>query len=312
VASDLKKRFGESLVSLKDQATIPTSATPLLNQVGTAPGLIFDMGNKHLILLPGVPLEMQKMLIDQVIPYLQKAVLKGSDVYTETVHFCSLTESQLDPLLREFKQSSQDIQIGIYPRPGVVNVCFTAKKKEVLAPLVSKIKHAYPTHFFESKSGNIEEAIHTWMINQKKTLALAESCTGGSIASHLTLLDGASGYFLGSLVVYSNALKQSLLGVSKKTLQSKGAVSPEVVKEMLEGLFSATPADYGIAISGIAGKAGGTPETPIGTIWIAFGERGKPATVFTYLARGSREMIILSAANRALSALWQYLAYGVK
>jgi nicotinamide-nucleotide amidase len=153
-----------------------------------------------------------------------------------------------------------------------------------------------------------EEAIHAFLVEKKKTLALAESCTGGRIAAQLTALPGASAYFLGSLVVYSDLLKQKLLSVPADLLKTKGAVSKEVVAAMLEGLFKATGADYGLAVTGIAGPTGGTPELPIGTIWAALGERGKPPQIVHFrVPSGGREMVILGTTNRLLGSLWQYL-----
>lgn len=149
-----------------------------------------------------------------------------------------------------------------------------------------------------------EEQIHSWFIKHQKTLALAESCTGGLLAAHLTAIAGTSQYFLGSLVTYSNALKERILGVSPETLETKGAVSQETVVEMLQGLFKVTGADYGIAVSGIAGPTGGTPEKPVGTVWYAIGVRGKEPEAGMLQLRGGRQEIILQATERLLSLLW--------
>ena len=144
------------------------------------------------------------------------------------------------------------------------------------------------------------------MIAHKKTLALAESCTGGMVAQHLTAIPGALEYFLGSIVTYSNSLKQGLLHVSEKTLKEHGAVSQEAVKEMLSGIFKATPADFGIAVSGIAGPSGGTAAKPVGTVWAAMGERGKSPHVFTFQARGNRQTIILTTTNILLGTFQKH------
>jgi PncC family amidohydrolase len=150
-----------------------------------------------------------------------------------------------------------------------------------------------------------EEQIHRWFIEHKKTLVLAESCTGGLLAAHLTAIAGASQYFLGSLVTYSNALKEQILGVSPETLKTKGAVSRETVIEMLQGLFKATGADYGIAVSGIAGPTGGTPEKPVGMVWCAIGAKGQEPEVGVLQLKGSRQEIILQATEEILNLLWQ-------
>ena len=144
------------------------------------------------------------------------------------------------------------------------------------------------------------EKLQAWFVQNKKTLALAESCTGGKMSSLLTAIPGASDYFLGSLVTYSNGLKISLLHVSPATIQKYGAVSSETALEMLSGLFKVTPADYGIAVTGVAGPTG---SKPIGTIHYALGQRGFPPQTGTFHLAGSRETIILSTADLLLDLL---------
>lgn len=158
---------------------------------------------------------------------------------------------------------------------------------------------------------SIEEALHTWMIAHKKTLAVAESCTGGKIASQLTAIPGASNYFLGSLVTYSNALKQKILHIPEKMLERQGAESAEIVKEMVTQLLRITEADYGIAVTGIAGPTGGTPEKPVGTIWAALMEKGHEPEVWKFQLAGNRGKIISMAATRVLSALYQKIVYNI-
>jgi PncC family amidohydrolase len=153
---------------------------------------------------------------------------------------------------------------------------------------------------------HLEQALHEWMIAHKKTLAIAESCTGGAIASRLTSLAGASNYFLGSLVVYSDLLKKKVLGVSEKTLNAYGSVSKETCLEMVEGILKVSDADYGLAITGVAGpQASGSQE--IGTIWIGLCKK-KGAPVISQLSlKGNRREIIEQSANESLSLLLNYL-----
>ena len=145
--------------------------------------------------------------------------------------------------------------------------------------------------------------VHKWMQKNQKTLAFAESCTGGYLATQVTKHPGASDYFLGSLVTYSNKLKQKILGVKPSTLRKYGAVSREVVTEMWEGLMKRTSADFGIAVSGIAGPRGGTKDKPVGTIWYAVGQKGKQPEVGSFLIKGSRQVIITKAAQKLLGKL---------
>ena len=149
----------------------------------------------------------------------------------------------------------------------------------------------------------VARTLHQFFLKKKKTLAFAESCTGGMMAQQITKHSGASKYFLGSLVVYADALKKDILGVSPKTLRKHGSVSKEVVEEMLEGLFRATSADFGIAVSGIAGPTGGTKEKPVGTIWAAIGQRGKAAQVVHFKVKGNRKTIILSTTKKLFGLL---------
>ncbi len=164
---------------------------------------------------------------------------------------------------------------------------------------------------YSSPSGKLEEALQHWFVKNKKTLFCAESCTGGAIASRLTLIPGASAYFLGACVAYSNGCKEKLLGVSPNTLKTKGAVSAEVVTQMLEGVFKISDADYAIAVSGIAGPTGGTPDKPVGTVFAAIGERGKAPDVGTFMVHGSREEIILTATYSLLGALLRKVEKGI-
>lgn len=159
--------------------------------------------------------------------------------------------------------------------------------------------------------GKMEEALHGWFVKHQKTLAFAESCTGGMLSMHVTAIPGASEYFLGSFVVYSNAMKQKVLGVSQETIDSQGAVSEAAVKEMLGGVFKQTAADFAIAVSGIAGPTGGTEQKPVGTICAAIGERGKSADVGTFRVSGSRHTIMLSTTQWLLGALWRKVEKGI-
>ncbi|HSW86217.1 MAG TPA: CinA family nicotinamide mononucleotide deamidase-related protein [Rhabdochlamydiaceae bacterium] len=311
VADDLIKRFGQKLPSLKDQATIPSKATPILNKFGTAPGLRFQTKTSTLFCLPGVPSEMENMFVADVLPHLHKIFATKEKIYSQKVHICLCTESAIDPTLRKLKKRYPELDVGIYPSYGTVTIVFASKDKHTLDAAKEVLVTEFATYVFESESGYIEEAVHQLLISERKTLALAESCTGGAIAARLTAIAGASDYFLGSAVVYSEELKHAFLHVSKNTLSNKGAVSEEVVREMLSGIFEKTSADYGIAVTGIAGPSGGTPEKPVGTIWAAVGERGKEPDVGTFFVRGSRKTIITFTGDRLLSNLWRKIAYGM-
>lgn len=274
------------------------------NSVGSALGLIYRSAKSTLILLPGVPQEMEPMFEESVLSYLQKMCPPKEKLLQETLHLALLKELEVDPFLRELK----GVDCGIYPAYGTLTVRLTSKEKSALQAAVESLKKKFGAYLFPTEK--IEEAIHEWFLSNQMTLALAESCTGGLIAAHLTAIPDASKYFLGSLVAYSNALKKNVLGVSANTLKTKGAVSREAATEMLQGVFKVTGADYGIAVTGIAGPSGGSAEKPVGTIWYALGQNGKPSEIGTFLAKGNRQTIILQTTNKLLGLLYQKCLLG--
>ncbi len=223
-------------------------------------------------------------------------------------------------------QSSKisDIQIGIYPHYAVLKITLTTKTKAAaskkakakILKLKQKIMKEFAPYAFElSESKNVSDritssadaaltaALKNLMVKKKKTLAVAESCTGGSISSLLTKEPGASKYFLGGIVSYHNDLKQHLLGVKKETLTNYGAVSPQTVKEMVKGLFKTTKADFAIAVSGIAGPGGGTKKKPVGTVFIALSQRDKKTQTIKLNLVKDRNEIINFSTSFALSRL---------
>lgn len=280
---------------------------PLLlkNNLGSAPGLAFTEKGKTLIALPGVPREMEEMFLLEAFPYIEKMLPLKEKLFMEELHFAHLPEASIDRFLTS--QKREGIEIGIYPSLGILHVTFTvfAKTKEeahkIIAPLKKKTASEFSRHMFEAESGKIEEAVHQDFIAKKKTVAFAESCTGGLLAKRLTSLPGASNYFLGSFVCYADALKHKILHVSP----SISSVSKKAVEEMAEGVFQITSADYALAVSGVAGPTG---EKPVGTIYAALGKRGGPIFSGKFQAKGrNREGILEYASSFCLFSLWKYL-----
>lgn len=301
VAADLRRRYGDQLSTLNDQATIPDLADPLLNPVGTAPGLFFDLGKKVLVLLPGVPIEMEELLQGQLLPALQRRFPALQRSYFETIQLLLTSESAVDPLLRELQQSYPALTFGIYPDQAFVSVRIGGKTHTEIAPARKKIEAAFADQLFQGAT--LEEAVHERMVEMGLTLATAESCTGGSIAARLTRLSGASNYFLGGVVAYSNQVKESLLGVSRATLDRFGAISGETVVEMARGALDRFGAHYAVAVSGIAGPLGGTPEKPVGTVWLAIAERGGECHADQLDLKGGRDAVIYRTVHQALARL---------
>ncbi len=311
VAQDLKKRFGDKLANLEDQATLPVAALPLLNSVGTAPGLVFTAPNKMLVLLPGIPLEMQRMFVEKVLPLLKERMPVAKKRESALFHLCLIKESTIDPLLRELKASFPDVHMGIYPSYGMLTILVQSEDAQQLGAVCQALNGRFASHLFFSESGRIEEALQNWFIQNYKRLAFAESCTGGTIASQIVSVAGASAYFLGSFVVYCDALKMRMLGVSEQTLKKYGDVSEECVKEMWEGVLHHSNADFAIAVSGVAGPTGGSAQIPIGTVCAAIGERNKMPDIGTFTISGPRPKVIQSATQYLLGALYRKVAYGI-
>ncbi|MGH2612370.1 MAG: nicotinamide-nucleotide amidohydrolase family protein [Rhabdochlamydiaceae bacterium] len=272
--------------------------TPLKNQIGSASGFHFTNGNLHLFLLPGVPQEMESMFEEEVFPLLPPQK-KGNRL---RLHFSMLSENEVDPFLREM-----EVEAGIYPSYGGLTVILRGDNLLKLEKEKERLKKQFKSYYYESPSGTIEEAIQQWMIKNKKTVACAESCTGGLLASQLTAIPGASNYFLGSLVTYSNQLKEKMLQVSSKTLHTKGAVSSEAVHEMWKGVLHVTGADFAVAVSGIAGPTGGTPDKPVGTVFYAIGFKESSPEIGTFHFKGVRNLVILRTTRRLLALIWNQL-----
>ncbi len=312
VAKSLAQRYGAAIISLENQATVPSKATVLENTVGTAPGLAFHTETSTLILMPGVPREMRAMLHSQTIPFLQKHFPHKQHHISQKLHFFDLSESAVDPILRRLQSDFPEIEFGIYPSHGILTVVATIKAaaKDAPAPRLDAAAQLLLQHFaaknFKAPSGKLEEAVQELFIRRGWTLSLAESCTGGSVAAKLVQLPGASAYFLGGIVAYSYAFKTGLLEVPNELLLEKGAVSEETVVAMVSGLLARTGSDFGIAISGIAGPDGGTKDKPVGTVWIAVAGKGQIPQTHRLLAYGNRDMIIERSVNAALSELLLY------
>ncbi len=280
----------------------------LKNRIGSAEGKIGFFEKKALVLLPGVPREMQAMFREEAIPQLLRRCSLPTAIHALDLFLCGMREIEVDPLLRRIKIENPDAKIGIYPSLGLLKIRFEVDQKpQRLEAWKKLVEREFPSRFFEGPS--LAAAVHRELIRSSATLGLAESCTGGALSSQLTSLPDASKYFLGSLVVYSNAWKEKFLGVRPKTLSSFGAVSEQAISEMLDGLFDQTKADWGIAISGIAGPSGGTVETPIGTIYCGIGRRGEKHDIGRLLAPSDRASAIEFAVQHALGALFRRLHY---
>lgn len=269
------------------QAEVPDVCTVIQNKRGTAPGMWFDKQGKIFVSMPGVPFEMKGMLEEYVIP----ALLKRFDV-TPVEHRTLLTagigESFLAELLINFEASlSSGIKLAYLPNYGMVRLRLSATAflddKNLLDQQFDALKRLVKDYLVVDKDITLQEAVAENLKAKQKTLALAESCTGGYISHLLTLIPGSSSFFHGGVISYSNDVKSSLLGVPTTILEEFGAVSIETAKKMAEGVREKTGADFGLAVSGIMGPTGDTPNKPIGFVCVACSSANETeATTFQF------------------------------
>lgn len=280
----------------------------LENRVGTAKGVVFSEKGKTLVLLPGVPQEMRPMFEEQLLPILSDYIKPEKHLLSEILHFGALGENKVDPLLRKLKERHPEMDFGIYPGYGLLGVRLTSTDAQTLQACKTELEKTFADSLYEDPEGKIEHAVHQLFLKKGLKLALAESCTGGLLAAKITSIPGASQYFIGSVVAYSNEMKEELLGVKKGTLEQFGAVSRECVLEMAEGILKMAQTDFAIAVSGIAGPEGGTREKPVGTVWLSIAQKNGANEALPLQLKGSRETIILWAAQLALFHLWKKVA----
>jgi nicotinamide-nucleotide amidase len=257
------------------QGHLPTCCTYVPNEVGTAPGMWFEQKGCYWMSMPGVPHEMKKLVKDFLLPKLSQ-VFDLPVIYHKLIKTAGIGESWLADLIKDWENAlPSHIRLAYLPSLGHVKLRLTAfgEDKKVLAAAVEQqIQNILPTisnYVYGYNEETLETAVGKLLKNSGKTLALAESCSGGYISHLITTVPGSSNYFRGTVVPYHNDLKQQVLGVSSATLAQHGAVSEETVREMATGVKKLFGSDYGLASSGIAGPDGGTPDKPVGTVWIA-------------------------------------------
>ena len=257
------------------QGHLPTCCTYVPNEVGTAPGMWFEQKGCYWMSMPGVPHEMKKLVKDFVLPKLSQ-VFDLPVIYHKLIKTAGIGESWLADLINEWENALPNhIRLAYLPSLGHVKLRLTAfgeDKKVLAAEVDQQIQKILPTinnYVYGYNEETLETAVGKLLKNEGKTLALAESCSGGYISHLITAVPGSSQYFQGTVVPYHNALKEQLLGVSSATLAQHGAVSEATVREMALGVKKLFGVDFGLASSGIAGPDGGSPDKPVGTVWIA-------------------------------------------
>lgn len=307
-----EKRGKEILEINRKQAMLPTNCEVVPNDRGTASGMWFEENGVVYISMPGVPHEMKHMTTHYVLPKL-KTRFSFPAIIHKNLMIVGIGESSIAKMLDDFEERlPANIKLAYLPDLGIVKLRLSAygeNSEELLAAINSKfeeMKILMKDYSYAQEDIKLEEVIGKLFLEKGKTFAVAESCTGGYVGHLVTSVDGSSKYFEGSTVTYSYDMKKSILGVKNETLESEGAVSETCVREMLEGLLKVSKADCGVAISGIAGPSGGTPEKPVGTVCFAVGDRDKIITKTIHFFPRRMENIRMSGIT-ALNLLRKFI-----
>ena len=276
-----KKRNLDLTKKNRDQALVPDNCKVLNNKYGTAPGIAFEKDNKLVISLPGVPYEM-KSLFENKCSQIIKQKFSLSIIHHRTIKTVGIGESWLSDLISEWEKNlDNNISLAYLPSIGRVKLRLTGrgnnlnkiksaidKEEKKVLPILRKYIYGFDNEELESCVGNL-------LIKNKKTLSIAESCSGGYLSHLVTSIPGSSKYFSGSVVAYSNNIKINNLNVNKKNIEKFGALSKEVVEEMATNVRKKFNSSIGISTSGIAGPSGGTENKPVGTVWIGYSDKNK-------------------------------------
>jgi nicotinamide-nucleotide amidase len=327
------------------QWLVPESATILPNRVGSAPIMVFDefkverlkfkvnetseavtsdsqlstfniQPPKVLVALPGVPHEMKIAMKEQVLPYLSLKFkgdsLKTGDIVHRTILLSGIPESKLAILIEGWENALPSyIHLAYLPKDGIIRLRLSSYGEATEAEIQSHIDTLLPLisdYLLATEDISLEALAGRLLKQQGMTIATAESCTGGRLAAALNAQSGSSAYYMGSVVAYDNSVKTNILGVSPETLNTDGAVSESTVRQMAEGVRTLLHTDYAIATSGIAGPTGGTPDKPVGTVWIAWATpNGTEARCFHFGAAREREQITQRAVTEAIVHLIKLL-----
>jgi nicotinamide-nucleotide amidase len=275
VTERLRRRNLQMNENNRRQAMVPDNCKVLQNLTGTAPGMLFEKSGKIVVSMPGVPHEMKHIMKEHVLPLLAGR-LPGGVIVHKNIMTYGVAEAMLAERLETFENKLPgEIRLAYLPAYGVIKLRLTAtgsdekKIRESIKEQVAKLYKIIPDIIYGEDEVMLEEVVGKLLNDNNLTVATAESCTGGKIASLITSVPGSSGWFRGSVVAYDNSIKTGVLGVSKETLRIYGAVSSETAGEMARGARRLMGTDYAVAVTGIAGPTGGTADKPVGTVWIA-------------------------------------------
>jgi len=306
----IRERFARRGLALNErnrrQAQVPGDARVLWNPHGTAPGLYFARGNRHIFLMPGPPRELRPMFRDVVAPILKEIVPGGATFASRRWLVCGMGESGVEAAVGEPLLAIPGLELGYCARPGVVEVrCIGTP--EALAKAEAVVTKTLSANLAGEGSDSLEELLVPRLAALGRKLATAESCTGGRLAHKITGVPGASVVFDAGFVTYANAEKTRALGVPAALIAEHGAVSEPVARAMAEGALERTGADFALATTGIAGPDGGTAEKPVGTVYIALAIRGGETRAARHFYPMDRLTFQDMASNAALNMLREAL-----
>ncbi len=298
----------------RKQAQLPRGSRALENPNGTAPGFIaFANDGKFVACMPGVPREMQPMLLQRLVPWLRERFSPDSAIFTRTIHTIGIGESDVNRRIEDVFRAGENPKIAVLAHDGRTDVKIMAKAHDVdaaeaaLAPLQREIENRLDGFVYGRDDATLASAIARLLLDGRMRVATAESCTGGRIAAALTERAGASRTYVGGVVAYDNAVKVSALRVPARAIERDGAVSQSVVEAMARGACVALSADVALATTGIAGPDGGTPEKPVGVVWFAVAASDGATVSRRFVFRGDRAGIQTRATTYALGLLWRFL-----
>ena len=308
------RRLGRTMPEVnKRQAMVPEGADLLENSRGTAPGLWLESAGRIVVLLPGPPHELKAMFMEKVEPRLER-LAGATRLFYREMRTAGLTESEVEQRTSPIYTQYTDVQTTILTAPGEIQLHLRAWSSDyaaaerMLDEMVERISFALGENVFTSNGEMLEEIVARELALNQATVATAESCTGGLLAERLTRVPGSSSYFLGGVVCYSNDLKTAWADVPAELIESKGAVSPEVAQALAQGIRRRIGATLGIGITGIAGPTGGSPEKPVGLVYIALAD-ANGSRDRTLRFPGDRERIRWHASQAALDMLRRYFIF---
>lgn len=289
------------------QWLVPQCAHILTNRVGSAPIMVLRKGDKQLISMPGVPYEMKIAMTEQVLPYIGT---QQSYIGHQTLQVYGISESALAIQLEQYEASKPDyIHLAYLPKDGVIRLRLSSYGQATESELnqwFEQLQTIVAPYLIATTDLPLECVLGALLQQKKQTIATAESCTGGKLAALLSKHSGSSAFYKGSVISYANSVKRDILGVSDEILNICGAVSEETVIVMANSIRKQLNADYGIAISGIAGPTGGTPDKPVGTVWMAWATPTQTIAECVQLGK-LREQITDRACQKAMIKLIQLL-----